>query len=319
MNRLGGWALGVSVFACVACGGVSDTPSGAAAGASSDSSSGAGGRPTAAAGASSSGSSGSAGAPGNAGAGGVPASAGTAGQADVEATYSGVVQVGWYENALKFSTGVSASFSVPNQASALSCTTEVFGPCRVNTCVSAVAAPAMPQAGVISVSNGEMFSATLTPNSDGSYPGFSETGISLPGEDQITISATGGDVPAFSGIIVQPLALLITAPVADSNGEVSWSRDTDLAVKFERGVPKIQLVIQGGASPGALLGCTFPSETGLASIPAAALQAMPLGTRLTFFTYHAEPITAGEYTIVLKNFSAAMSPDKAHGIHLTLQ
>jgi len=40
---------------------------------------------------------------------------------------------------------------------------------------------------------------------------------------------------------------------------------------------------------------------------------------LTFFTYHAEPITAGEYTIVLKNFSAAMTPDKAHGIHLTLQ
>lgn len=310
MNQAGlGWTIGVLLLAVVACGGTDHANNGAA-GAAGESSSGAGVGAT--------GLAGSAGAATSAGAAGTSSSAGSAGQAD-ESGYHGTVQVGWTDNGTQFRTLASATFSVPGQSTGRSCTTEVIGTCRVLTCMEATQPQMVPQAGTITISNGDMFNATLMPNGDGGYSAHSETHVLLPGDDNITINASGGDVPAFSSTIIQPLTLLITSPIASSTGELAWSRNADLPLKWDRGVPKVQLLVQGGVTPGVTVACLFPSEAGEASIPTTVLKQVPAATILSIFTYKVESITAGQYAIELKAFAAAMGPDKLRGIRVNVQ
>jgi hypothetical protein len=322
MNQVGlGWAIGASLLIAVGCGGT-DKPSKETAGAAGEGSNGAGAGPTGSAGSETN--PGSAGAANNGGAAGRSDSSGSAGSAGnagaaQSPSYSGAVQVGWTDNGTQFYTSTSAVFSAPNQSTGRTCTSEVIASCRVNTCVSATQSTTMPQAGTITVSNGDMFNATLIPNGDGGYTAHSEQHVLLPGEDLITIQASGGDVPAFSTVIIQPLTLLITSPVANSSGELAWSRAADLPLKFERGVPTVQLLVQGGASPGVTIDCLFPSEAGEAVIPAAVLKRLPLTAILSIFTYKIQSLTAGKYGIDIKAFSSAMDPEKLHGIRVNVQ
>lgn len=322
MNQVGlGWAIGASLLISVACGGT-DKPSKETAGAAGESSNRAGAGPTGSAG--SEANPGSAGAANNGGAAGRSASTESAGSpgsagAAQSPSYSGAVQVGWTDNGTQFHTSASAVFAVPNQSIGRTCTTEVINSCRVLTCVSATQPTTMPQAGTITVSNGDMFNATLVPSGDGSYAPHSEQHVLLPGEDIITINASGGDVPAFSTTIIQPLTLLITSPIANSSGELAWSRAADLPLKFERGVPDVQLLVQGGASPGVTIDCLFPSEAGEAVIPAAVLKQLPLTAILSIFTYKVQSLTAGKFGIDIKAFSAAMDHEKLHGIRVNVE
>jgi len=317
MNQVGlGWAIGASLLTLVACGG-SDKPSNGTTGAAGESSSGAGTGPTGSAGSGTT-SAGSSGAANSAGSAGTSSSAGSSGQAD-QTGYNGAVQVGWIDNGQQFYTSASAVFSVPGQSTGRTCTTEVIGSCRVNTCMLATQPPMVPQAGTITISNGDMFNATLMPNGDGGYTAHSEMHVLLPGDDNITINASGGDVPAFSSTIIQPLTLLITSPIAATSGEIAWSRNADLPLRFDRGVPEVQLLVQGGATPGVTIDCLYPSVAGEASIPTSVLKQLPVATILSVFTYKVEGISSGKYAIDLKAFSAAMDPGKLRGIRVNLQ
>jgi hypothetical protein len=317
MNRAGfGWLMGASLSMFVACGGGSSNDSphdGAAAGKGGGSSAGAAG--TSGTTADAAGKSSEAGTAGAAAAGGT---AGAGGSDETSTAYSGSLQVGWYDNGQSFSTMASATFSDPDHVADSSCTKQTIGPCDVRDCVETTPATTMPHAGVISLSNGAKFNATLSPDASGSYAQYTLQSLALPGEDLITISASGGDVPAFTAQMVQPLALLITAPTADSSGIVTWQRDADLALTFERGVAGVQLLVQGGKATGASIGCRFPSESGQATLPAAALRALPPDTELTLFTYKLDQVTATPYVIALKNFSAAVNPEKKRGIRVSL-
>jgi len=254
----------------------------------------------------------------NRGHGGRSGSAGSAGQSSQPGEYKGTIQVGWLDNGDQFYTTAQAVFAVPMQPSGRSCTTQVVDACTVYTCVTSTQPAMVPQAGTITLSNGDMFNVTLMPNGDGGYSTHSEQHVLLPGEDNITISATGGDVPAFSSVLVQPLTLLVNSPAADTTGVVAWSRDMDLSLKFDRGAANVQLLVQGGASPGVTVECLFPSQPGEATIPSAALKQLPPGTTLYVFTYKVQSITAGQYAIDLKAFSAAMDPDKKRGIRVSV-
>lgn len=320
MNQAGlGWAIGTSLLAVVACG-ATDQPSNGTAGGAGQSSSRAGAGPTGSAGSgtNSAGSAGSAGAETSDGTAGTSSSAGSAGQAD-QSGYHGAVQAGWTDNGDQFYTSASATFSVPGQPAGRSCTLEVIGTCRVNTCVESTRPLMVPQAGTITLSNGDMFNATLMPNGDGGYSAHSESHVLLPGDDNITINASGGDVPAFSSTFIQPLTLLITSPIASSTGDLAWSRNADLPLKWDRGVPKVQLLVEGGANLGVTVDCLFPSEAGEASIPAAVLKQLPPATTLFVYTFKVQSITAGKYAIDLKAFASAMDPDKKRGIRVTVQ
>jgi hypothetical protein len=302
------WAVGGSLLALAACGPRSESTDGL----STESPGGF----SAIGGASTSGAAGTPG--GGTDATGISGMGGTGGHA-VLAEYQGTVQVGWLDNGKTFTTTAGASFRGPNQSTDGSCEIRSIGQCQVSTCAATAVAARMPQAGQISVSNGVKLSATLTPNSDGSYPTYSDPGVLLPGLDNITISGSGGEVPAFSSTLVQPLALLVLSPVVDSGGQVTWARDVDQGLTFDRGTSEVQLLVQGGSAPGISIGCAFPSEVGHALIPSAALQALPSDTVLSLFTYRLRQITAGAYAIDLKAFAPAMNPDKTRGIRVHLK
>jgi hypothetical protein len=199
----------------------------------------------------------------------------------------------------------------------MSCTMQTFGACTVSTCTGSAATPA-PQAGAITVSDGAKFNASLTPSTDGTYAVSGAPNILLPGGEMVTVNAAGGDIPAFSGAIEQPLTLLVTSPTDASSGTFSWPRANDLNFSFDRGTVGVELEVQV-AIAGKSLTCHFASQAGMATVPTAALSELPVGVTLDVFTSATKRVQAGNYSVDLIAFDAATNVAKTAGVHVTLQ
>ncbi|HWZ87697.1 MAG TPA: hypothetical protein VNW92_02570, partial [Polyangiaceae bacterium] len=253
----------------------------------------------------------------NTGSGGGPAATGGAAGASPETpTYHGSVQFGWLGSGA-FDTIVDASFTNPAVAG-MSCTKQAIGACTVSTCTGTDAKPA-PQAGAITVSDGNKFNISLTPGADGSYTSYSHGGVQLPGGQTVTVTAAGGDVPAFTGAVTEPLTLLVTSPLAVDTGTFNWPRTQDLTFVFDRGVAGVQLVVQGTTGLGKSIGCTFPSEPGTATVPAAVLGELDAGNLLQAFTFVTKRVQAGQYSVDLISFGSATNVAKTQGVNVLMQ
>jgi hypothetical protein len=160
-------------------------------------------------------------------------------------------------------------------------------------------------AGTIEVDDLEK--TVLEPQADGSYasPGASST-IDLVADLPVTVTATGGDIPAFAMSLAAPPELAIDSP--DPNKAPSMVDGTqDLAVTW-------------GPRPGAtvrvalyandlLLACDFASETGSGTLPGAEIS--KLGTtdaNLVASVFSSSSITSGAVPIELRATLAAIAP-----------
>ena len=217
-----------------------------------------------------------------------------------------------------FQTLVDATFTNPTTSAGLSCTEQAFGACTVSMCTGSTIAPA-PGAGVITVADGARLSASLMPSTDGTYAVFSSPGILLPGGEMVMVNAAGGDIPAFSGAIEQPLILLVTSPTDASSGTFTWPRAKDLSFSFDRGTAGVELEVQGASTAGKSLACHFASEAGMATIPTAVLSELEGGVTLDVFTSATKRVQAANYSVDLIAFAAATNVAKTAGVHVILQ
>jgi hypothetical protein len=206
-------------------------------------------------------------------------------------------------------TQTSAAFwraSVPSTAPN-PCEVRTYGACTVATCPSTPADPAppstaAPDAGAISLTAAAAsYTKTLNPYAAyGAYETDVDTTVEFLGGESVSFSASGGEIPAFSGTIAMPVPLAITneLPARDQNGNIPFHVAEDLVLDLSGGLPGVVVQVDGytGISGGptkSSLHCIFDSEAGTLTIPTAALT--PLGTSalVHLFTLRRSSLEAG--------------------------
>jgi len=232
------------------------------------------------------------------------------------------------------STVASAQFDLVEQAAwdalskGQSCPRETYGACVLTKCSGEAMEPDpnLPaptsvdrlDAGTITVTaDAGGFSSTGTPTSVNHGYSFDSKG-SLGGGELVTMSASGGRVPAFSGKVQLPLApFLLTPAVEGTQGAVAVpvSRTADFTFSWDaRGASdRLELVVvypsDGSVSPR--LSCTFDASAGTGTFQVGALSQLSAGTRIRLFGVKIVKLeTAGGVVQLLAAFET-ISTDKA--------
>jgi hypothetical protein len=98
------------------------------------------------------------------------------------------------------------------------------------------------------------------------------------GGDGLTVTAAGGEVPAFSSQLTAPSSPTLTSP--SGNSQIPVSRSQDLPFAWSGGGSgqlRLQIQVMPAMGSPSGLDCSWPVGDGSGTIPAAALQMMPKG------------------------------------------
>lgn len=210
-----------------------------------------------------------------------------------------------------------------------SCTRQTFGDCTVSTCPpaeepdpnidpSTLPSLARHQAGTVSVTadTGE-YMTTLSPT--GTNDSYEYTvGGSIVGGEVLTISASGGTIPAFQGELPVPLAPLLTSHVgtvvgAGPESAVSVPRGVDFHFTWDpRGATQTLLAQVASASSASTstVGCRFDAALGSGTIPAAALAVVQSGDEIHVFSTHTVAVSTALGTVDLMGAIEIASEDR---------
>jgi hypothetical protein len=173
-------------------------------------------------------------------------------------------------------------------------------------------AGALPSAGTITITGGSISpSFVLNPTgAGGPYATVSAQKQSFNAGDTLSVTATGGQVPAFSGkTVTAPGEITLTAPMFDAIGQTSFSRATPLAVTWTGASSGSILVLLTTSQPNVRaveVACIYPAPTGSASVPAAVLgmidkaDGKTISGRLGVQPIVDAPFTSGMYSVVFR-------------------
>jgi hypothetical protein len=126
--------------------------------------------------------------------------------------------------------------------------------------------------------------------------------------DKLTVSATGGTVPAFEADLTTspPSSVQMIQPPIGSGSSPDVSRTTDLSLQWKGGTSG-DLVVGISGSGVLSVGCVFPATDGHGTIPSTALAVLPVGERLYFSAQIADIVrfNAGDYRLSLVRWLSA--------------
>lgn len=194
------------------------------------------------------------------------------------------------------------------------------GPCVISSLMGTIDPPNAPEpierrfsAGVLTIA-GPGDPLTLTPTAEGGYTDFFETPSRwLPG-NRLDVTATGADLPAFAATVVVPSPPGVISPtVPDDTAHVAWTRGQPFVVRRRPGTTGTffvnfnqDTVIERtpnslSVGPPIIVSCSFPPETEVATVPAAALRdylpsstAANLNTSVSFYTTATAELPLGD-------------------------
>jgi hypothetical protein len=188
-------------------------------------------------------------------------------------------------SAQSYATAFFVDASIPTTTRA-SCETTTVSGCTVNVCDTtssdasdASSAKKAPNAGTITITGGSLPSSGLTlepSGKNGAYAMASLSDVAFESGAALTVSASGGDVPAFEGHSVHaPSDLDVTSPALDPQSPIVLDRSKSLAVAWSDGkdgdVTVSLTTTKVGGGRYAQVQCKTSAASGKASIPAAAL------------------------------------------------
>lgn len=203
----------------------------------------------------------------------------------------GFLTAGFYENTAQAANG---------------CTTTAIGACTIATCDPNADAtpPPLPQAGIVFFSGGTLPEAGLglVPQDGGVYGTAQHDSPLFAAGDMLQAKATGGDVPAFSGTVVGPAAVTLTAPVADG-GRHQIDTSSELPVAWTGGetgaTVAVQLVAFKGSTPISI-GCRFDAAAGSGTVPKAVIAQLAGSTGSLYVSQlRASSLDAGRFAVRL--------------------
>jgi hypothetical protein len=154
-----------------------------------------------------------------------------------------------------------------------SCFIEWLAGCEVQDCDYSGPSDARSHAGEITIETPEDV-AILVPNPDTGEYSSSES-VTWSAGDEITITASGGDVPAFSADLRGPAALNPIDPNFSQSLQVD--RASPLEFRWEGGTEEVSPGLRCSAEDGrvVLARCPVPAESGIGSIPVEILERLP--------------------------------------------
>ena len=185
------------------------------------------------------------------------------------------------------------------------CQTTTDGACQIKTCAFGGPDGGVPSptanAGDVTISTSSA-PVTLTPGADNVYaPASSAGGAWWAGGDQVTVSAAGGDVPAFSTQAAFPSKITVTAPALGQNS-LPIDRSADLAFAWTGGGAGDVVVALPVAGPSILdaVVCSASAASGKLIVPATALGALGAGKAgIIVVARSASTVTSGGVAITV--------------------
>jgi hypothetical protein len=180
--------------------------------------------------------------------------------------------------------------------------------------------PNLASAGVITVTGGSMTITLPDPTSGRYAPYQNAMATFFAGGETLTVSASGGAVPAFATMVTTPGKVTVTAPTPTVMGiqsSLTIERTRDLAFSWMGGgAGNVMISISADASVGPGGGltqavCTFVATAGNGAIPAQALASFPMNGSgsFTVTTINSAMVTAGAWHIDVVATSAAVVSD----------
>jgi hypothetical protein len=148
----------------------------------------------------------------------------------------------------------------------------------------------------------------LLPDVHNHYLGYTQQTPLWSGAESLTITANGGEVPAFTQNLNAPGPVTITAPVpTNSTGDVAVSASQDLVMTWTGGLGTVQLLMVS-EFPGTDVNvqCRFPASDGTGTVPQAALAAVNVGpVDYAIGSIDDAEVIAGDWTVdVVAGFDA---------------
>jgi hypothetical protein len=224
-------------------------------------------------------------------------SSGVAGQVNLEPTYIG-----------------AAFWGLP--APRVACTEVLVGACRVAQCRSQSAEellesleepPPSWHTGRLTITNGDRrvvvvhsVGASYVPPEGGAIETL------FQGGEVLTVHGEGGDVPSFAGSVRAPTNVVVTAPSAvnglDPVGNLRLERGRDLTFDWTGGGEGAVVSVRGGHfDEGAndLVDCRFDAASLEGTVPAAALDTLPTGARLSVSVASQSTAQQGSFKVTL--------------------
>jgi hypothetical protein len=245
---------------------------------------------------------------GDGGAGGDGSGGGTGGSGgEAASTYFGRVLFsnGYYGvDDVSVDGGVSGTFSeITSAGDPDGCVETVDGDCTLILCPPFEGNPqatAPRLAGDLTV-DGTLVEAPIVYDEKFDYYGFYIGGeLIYASGDELSVDATGDDVPAFTGSVVAPAHATLTSPSSD---DLVFSLDEDLDFTWDvegtGGRLLASLDVYNDDGSYAILYCDWPMDDGAASMPAAFMAEMPPtdGALLSMYDWAVSSVEAGDWVI----------------------
>jgi hypothetical protein len=150
----------------------------------------------------------------------------------------------------------------------------------------------------------------LVPDMYSHYTDYSQQTPLFSGNEALTITANGGEVPAFTGHLNAPSKAVMTAPVPANTqlGEFLEVPSTqDLVITWTGGSGSMQILAAAAATT---VQCLFPASDGTGTIPHAVLAALsgPLAT-FDFASVDQDEVIAGDWHVTITAAFPAVWPD----------
>jgi hypothetical protein len=156
-------------------------------------------------------------------------------------------------------------------------------------------------AGTLTISGGNLGGGTaVTPDSTNAY-NYTATGSMFSAGQTLSVSASGGTVPAFGPeSVVAPSSIVITAPAA-SGGTYTIPTSADLSVVWTGGQAGSQVLFEGTSTsnPPSYFTCTWDGATGRGTVPQAVLAGLAGQTMGYLFwgQFTTHTFAAGSYSV----------------------
>jgi hypothetical protein len=155
------------------------------------------------------------------------------------------------------------------------CSTSSVSGCTITTCAPADLAMTMRAAGVGTINvTGAASPITLMPQADGSYLPASFAFPIWGMNAKLTVSATGGEHPAFSTMLDGTTAVVVTNPL--TGGFIDIARNADFDVSWT-GTSPGQVTVEIAAATK-LLRCSYTVVANSGLVPRQALSQLPAGS-----------------------------------------
>lgn len=180
------------------------------------------------------------------------------------------------------------------------CTVTTSGECSSYTCTGTQPNPTGVSAGTLTLAGGSLGSVAVSPDASNDYS-YEAGGTFFTAGQTLTVSATGGVVPAFGPIsVVAPGLPLLTSPVAASSAGYTISTEQDLVVAWGGGEAEGQMIFEASSSDSSsYFTCVWPASEAKAVVPQAMLT--PLAGQSTGYLIYGQYLstgfTAGAYSI----------------------